>query len=119
MSYLSPAEAEAEYQVFLTALSEQRPVWALRNDDGWATWAVEEDEPRIVPFWSTRERAQSGAAVFAGYEPEQVSAQEFLADWLPALRDRGLFIGVNLNAAMAGLDVAPDELLRELGDHGD
>lgn len=72
-----------------------------------------------MPFWSIHEGAQACAKVsFPGYRPVPLSAEEFLDDWLPDLQERGLWVGVNITDTLAGIDVTPEGLRREVTANG-
>ena len=114
---ISPSDAERKYEEFLQSLRDDQPVWTLRNEVGYAKWSTG-DPPNIVPFWSSEEQARAcSATTFAGYEPESIPAEQFVAEWLDLLAKQGLFVGINLTVEMAGVDVTPDRLREDLHSH--
>lgn len=109
----TPGAASERYEIFLVEVVVTKVVWGLRNDVGWANRSTT-SEP-VAPFWSDREAAQRCAQeTFPGYEPEEIPLQEFVEDWVPELERLGLWVGVNLSPAMAGIEVPPSHLARAL-----
>lgn len=110
----SAANADAFYAEVLC--NEQ--VWTVRDDDGFP--APEADGVRVMPFWSTRNRAEQvieGVDAYYGFELVALSLDEWRTRWLPGLRRDGLLVGVNWSGARAtraATTSPPDDVERNL-----
>jgi hypothetical protein len=110
----TPSAAEARYEAFVRNVAESGNLWALSNSEGWANWS--DDEGSVFPVWDALEKAQAcSEKTFPGYQPEQLSLDLFLDEILPMLREREIFVGVNLTAEMGGVSSSCEELERVLG----
>lgn len=94
-------------------------VWLLKNDVGYAACARDEANGALVPLWPTRRQAQQCASeLFDGYDAERMS-QEMLDGFLGELARRGLWIGMNPDERLVGIDLPADELVRRLEQFSD
>ena len=110
----TPMDAEARYEAFVRNITGSKSLWALRNSEGWANWA--DDDGSVFPVWDAFESAlECSKETFPGYQPEQLGLDSFLDDILPALRERKIFVGVNLTPEMTGVSFSCEELKRVLG----
>ncbi|MHC5036631.1 MAG: DUF2750 domain-containing protein [Planctomycetota bacterium] len=109
-------EAKARASHFLTLVTQNRPVWGLRNEGGGlATWRFEDSQERLIPFWSEEEKAQlCGEANFPDYKPFELSAKYFTESVLPQLQKEGILVGVNLSDQMGGIDLPAADLIAEI-----
>jgi hypothetical protein len=86
-------------------------VWTIEDANG-APAPAGEDGRRVMPFWSTRSRAQriiDTVPAYAGFVPRSLSLQAFEDRWLPGLQRDGLLVGINWSGARAtGYEVGPE-----------
>jgi hypothetical protein len=75
---------------------------------------LNEQGRRVMPFWSTRSRAEkiiSSVPAYAGFRPCQLSLDEFQSRWLDGLERDGLLVGINWSGVSAtGYDVEPRDV---------
>lgn len=73
---------------------------------------------RAMPFWSSKARVERiirMVTAYSGFEPVEVSWEDFCTEWPPHLRADGLLVGVNWSGKYAtGYDVEVDQLLRNV-----
>ena len=73
---------------------------------------------RAQPFWSARSRAEqiiANVPAYSGFEPIEISWDEFCAKWAPGLAWDGIRIGVNWSGPRAtGNDLTPEDLRRNV-----
>jgi hypothetical protein len=111
----SPVEANERYHQFLSEVVRTGVVWALWKGSGWACREVE--EKTVLPVWSFEAGAvRCAESSFPESAPVSFSLAEFRDDWLPDLKTRDYWVGVNLRENLDGIDVRPDVLARELRD---
>jgi hypothetical protein len=64
-----------------------------------------------MPFWSSRKRVEKiieTVAAYAGFQPVEITLDEFLAAWLTSLEKDGLRVGLNWSGPRArGYDLEP------------
>ena len=105
---VSAAQAEAFYQEVLRA----GEVWAIRDGAGFP--APLTPEGRAMPFWSARSRAMKvidNVDAYEGFEPVQLTLDEWRSRWLPGLAKDGIRVGLNWSGARAvGYDLNPDDV---------
>ena len=79
MSDDQSADAKHQASLFLTTVTDKRPVWGLRNESGGlATWQFDDSGESLIPFWSEKAKAEQCAAEnFPSYEPFELSAKYF------------------------------------------
>jgi hypothetical protein len=72
-----------------------------------------------MPFWSSLARAQAiveSVPAYAGFEPVELSWDEFSSRWLPGLARDGLRVGLNWTGHRAtGYDLLPNEVEANVG----
>lgn len=85
-------------------------VWAIR-DEGGVPAPLSPDGHRTMPFWSLRSRAErviANVPAYSGFEPLEVSLDDFRSVWLPDLSNSGLRVGPNWSGqAATGYDLEP------------
>jgi hypothetical protein len=116
MSPDAPSNAKERASLFLTQVTRSRTVWGLRNKaGGLATWAFEESEETLIPFWSGKEEARLCAEVsFPDYTAFEMSVEYFTGSVLPQLAKKGILVGVNLSDKMGGVDLPAADLIAEI-----
>jgi hypothetical protein len=116
MSPAASADAKEQASLFLTLVSQDKPVWGLRNaGGGLATWRFDESGEALIPFWSGKEKAGLCAqANFPDYQVFEMTAQYFTESVLPQLKQQGILVGVNLSDKMGGIDLSAADLIAEI-----
>ena len=116
MQFDTPEEAERRYSQFLSEARATGRVWGLQQLGGWAVYR--QDDIALVPFWSAQAGADKAAQVsFIGYVSTELDLGKFIDSVLPELARRGLFVGINLRADLAGIDVDASRLAALLTAH--
>lgn len=110
------ADLEANRKRFITRVRETRQVWGLRSKDGWAFCPSNDfEETDVLLFWSDEAYAKRHVTSgWADYVATPIELDAFIDRWLRGMQKDGLLAGVNFNADLAGLEVEPVELAREL-----
>ncbi|WP_020558565.1 DUF2750 domain-containing protein [Thiofilum flexile] len=108
---------EAAYDAFIVDVKQNGQVWGLNSEDGWATCpSAFFEETDVIPFWSTEAAARGHCSEeWSGYQPEAISLEEFVTDWLPGMHEDDLLIGPNWDEELEGLEIEPQDLAAELG----
>lgn len=119
------APADAKYTEFLTSLEKDEFVILLQTEDGLAscasnTFVIEdtEDPVTVIPVWSAahQEDAESNLRdEWSDYEAVELPMEVFLTELLPYLAQEGVFIGVNWDASLEGIEMDPVDIFRDLG----
>lgn len=115
MSLHLQADLQANAERFVASAKETRVVWGLRSSDGWAYCPSNDSETDVLLFWSERAYAARHAKEeWLSYEATSIPLDSFVDNWLRGMHEDGLLVGVNFNADLAGLELAPKELARAL-----
>lgn len=108
----------AQAAAFVSEASEAGTVWAVRDEGGYPA-PKNADGNRAMPFWSKRSRAEKiigSVPAFAGFEPVEISLQDFLETWLPNLEKDGLSVGLNWYGNRAtGYHLSPQNVQAKFG----
>lgn len=100
---------------FLRRVLETGQVWGLRSADGWATCPSNHDDADVLLFWSDQAYAKRLAEKeWASYMPTAIDLPSFIENWLHGMHQDTLLAGVNFDADLAGLEIDPLDLAREL-----
>ena len=95
----------------------KRVVWTVRDTDGFPA-PLTASGKRAQPFWSSRSRVEriiKSVPVYSGFEPYEISWEEFCTRWVRDLAKSGLLVGVNWSGNRAkGYDFDPDQLVRSV-----
>ncbi len=70
-----------------------------------------------MPFWSSRARAERAVQTeaYRGFEPVELTWEEFAERWLPGLESDGLRAGVNWSGPrLTGYDLGPADVRRSV-----
>ena len=108
--------ADSGYTQFVERAAEEREVWGLRTEEGWAVCdSLDYASRTVVPFWSSRSNAERAAIDdWAQYEATRIPLAEFIDAWLLAMARKRLLAGTDWDAMNCGLEVEPDELAEHL-----
>src|SRR5712671_3786252 len=84
-------DAPERYDHWIKKVADQREVWSLWQDSGWAL-AESEGGEQLVPVWPHANCAALAAeGLWQGYEPKAIPLQDWLDRWLPGMkRDKRL-----------------------------
>ncbi|MEN9433675.1 MAG: hypothetical protein RLZZ422_1264 [Pseudomonadota bacterium] len=109
---------EAAYDAFIAEVKQTGQVWGLNSDDGWATCpSAFFEETDVIPFWSNEAAAKLHCTEeWSHYQPEAISLNEFLTDWLPGMHEDDIMVGPNWDEELEGLEIEPQDLAAELDD---
>jgi hypothetical protein len=115
---------QQKHEEFIKKVCETQKVWALENEDGFATsgsneYEDEEGEPvEMICFWSTEGLAKSCAIEdWNDYTPVEMPLGNFIENFCIGMSNDGLLIGANFDQNMEGYEVDPLDLIIEIGDY--
>jgi Protein of unknown function (DUF2750) len=110
-------DLKANYERFVARVRASNTVWGLEDEEGWAVCPSNEYECDVYVFWSDEADAlQHCTEDWAGYEPASIELESFLEHWLPGMERDGYLVGVQFNAELAGLEIEPGDLARDLSE---
>lgn len=106
---------------FIKKVSEKGIVYALKNNEGYATSAsniLEDDEGNpveIICFWSDISIAKSCIEnEWNEYEVYELDLSDFLENWCVGMSNDGLLIGTNFDKNLFGYEIEPLDLVLEI-----
>jgi hypothetical protein len=109
------SQAASQAWAFYREVAKSRVVWTVRDAGGFPA-PMTSDGKRAQPFWSSRSRVEriiKSVPAYAGFEPYEISWDEFCRKWAPGLQRDGLLAGVNWSGKRAiGYDMEPEQLVR-------
>lgn len=107
---------DGQLMAFVAAVRAQGAAWALRDaDDNWAVHEDPEDGNEVMPFWADEASARACAlGDWAHFRPARVSLDELCDDWLPALDEDAVWVGLGFSADSQGDWADPVELAAQL-----
>lgn len=110
------ADLDANYQRFVENIQESGRVWSLKSADGWVVVdSAEFEDSEVMPFWSEEAYARAlCSGEWAHFQPEAITFEEFVEDWLAGMDEDGMLVGPNWNAELDGLEIEPIEILKLL-----
>lgn len=80
------SSSAAQAHAFYADVLDRGEVWAIRDGNGYP--APEADGGRVMPFWSSRARAQriiDTVEAYRGFQPVALTLQEWRSRWIPGL----------------------------------
>ena len=103
---------DLKYKLFIEKVAGSKLVWGLKNKEGWAnTYANENEEIDVIPFWSDRAYAKACARdEWKGYSPAEIPLAEFLEIWCIEMAGAETLAGINWDANMFGKETDALEL---------
>lgn len=111
------SQAGSQAWAFYREVAETRVVWTVRDEGGFPAPMTSEGK-RAQPFWSSRSRVEriiANVAAYSGFEPYEISWEDFCSKWAPGLAKDGLLVGVNWSGKRAvGFDFMPHDLVRNV-----
>lgn len=94
-----------------------RIVWTVRDKLGFPA-PINADGKRSQPFWSSKSRVEriiKNVAAYAGFEPYEISWEDFCSTWVPELTSAECLVGVNWSGKLAVCyDIEPERLARSV-----
>lgn len=107
------SQAGSQAWAFYREVAKTRAVWTIRDSGGFPA-AKTSDGSRAQPFWSSRSRAERiirTVPAYSGFEPFEVTWDEFRSVWIPRLQRDGIKVGVNWSGKRAaGFDMEPADV---------
>ncbi len=104
------SQAGSQAWAFYREVARTRVLWTLKDERGFPAPRTS-DGTRAQPFWSSRSRVESiidTVPAYSGFQPYEVSWQEFCDRRVPGLNEDGMKVGVNWSGARArGYDIEP------------
>ena len=110
------------YESFIDEVLESELIWALSNENGWATCDSNDFEGRhAIPFWSNKQQAQALCVDdWAVYEATPIRFDDFIDAWLHGMHEDEVLAGINWDEDLIGPEVEPIMLIEDLiGDEED
>ncbi|WP_415328104.1 DUF2750 domain-containing protein [Chryseobacterium sp. MMS23-Vi53] len=109
------------HKSFVKTISETGIVYALKNEDGYATSESNEIEDEdgypveIICFWSDKSIAKSCIKnEWSEYKVCELNLSEFLENWCVGMNNDGLIVGINFDKSLFGYEVEPLYLILEI-----
>ncbi len=106
-------QAGSQAWAFYREVAKNQKVWTIRDQGGFPAPKNREGK-RSQPFWSSLSRVQTiikKVPAYSGFEPYEISWDDFCNKWVPGLSKDGLLIGVNWSGDKAlGFDLEPKQV---------
>jgi hypothetical protein len=112
------ADSQANHERFVRRVRESEVVWGLKSNDRWAVCPSNEyEDSTVFPFWSDEAYAKRHCKdEWAEYVPTQINLDSFIDNWLKGMNEDGALVGTNWNLDLAGIEVEPIDLAKQLLD---
>lgn len=114
-------EVTNRYNRFLRTAAQSELVYALKNEDGFATSDsndMENDagEPAtLICFWSDAARAKACIAdEWAEYEVEAIELASFIENWCVGMHNDELLMGINFDQNLFGFEAPPLKVMLDI-----
>ena len=111
------SQAASQAWAFYREVAVTRVVWTVRDEGGFPVPLTSSGQ-RAQPFWSSLSRVEriiKTVPAYSGFEPYEVSWENFCLKWAPGLQRDGLLVGVNWSGKSAvGYDIEPENLVRNV-----
>jgi uncharacterized protein DUF2750 len=104
------------YDRFIDEANELEVVWNLQSKDGFAVCESSEfDDTQVMPFWSSEQDASAACTDdWSGYQAHPVRFDEFIDAWLHGMDEDGIYVGINWNSELDGVEIEPVVLIEDL-----
>jgi hypothetical protein len=107
------SQAASQAWSFYRDVAKTRRLWTIRDEEGYPA-PKDAAGQRAQPFWSSASRVQKilkSVPAYRGFDPVEVTWDDFCHEWVPLLSRDGLRVGVNWSGPRAtGYDLAPEEV---------
>lgn len=107
---------------FIKKVCESEVVWALENEDGYATSSSNELEDEdgnpigLICFWADKARAKSCIIDdWLEYKCVEVDLCDFIENWCIGMSNDGLLIGSDFDSNLFGSEIDPLDMIIEIG----
>jgi len=109
-------EFRETYERFIEEADELEVVGNLKSSDGFAICESNEfEDTEVMPFWSQQNEAKSMCTDdWSAYEPNPIRIDDFIDAWLHGMEEDGLYVGVNWNKDLDGVEIEPVMLIEDL-----
>jgi hypothetical protein len=111
------SQAASQAWAFYREVAKTRVVWTVRDEGGFPA-PMTSSGKRAQPFWSSRSRVEriiKTVPAYSGFEPYEVSWEDFCDKWVPDFVKDDLLVGVNWSGKRAvGYDIEPENLVRSV-----
>ena len=111
------SQAASQAWAFYRDVAKNRKVWTIRDAGGFPAPKAS-DGSRAQPFWSSLSRVQriiKTAPAYTGFQPHEISWEDFCAKWVPGLSKDSIKVGVNWSGAkVIGYDIEAEKLRRSV-----
>lgn len=109
------ADLQANYDQFISRVRKDKVIWGLESEDGWAICPSNDQDCDVYVLWSDEAYAELHCQdEWAEYSPSPIDLESFMEYWVPGMESDGYLVGVQFNADLAGLEVTPATLARDL-----
>lgn len=114
------ADLQAGRDRFIAAVRDSGIAWGLQSEEGWACCRSNDSDAQVLVFWSEEAQARRHAqGEWSAYKPAAIAFEDFVDTWLRGMHEDGMLAGVEFNAGMAGVEMAPVDLAQALLVHPD
>jgi hypothetical protein len=97
----------ARYSYCVKKITDEKQLWSLMQDDGWALMADDTDQ-ELIPIWPHEKFATLCATgFFADHQPKSIAIDTWLERWIPGMEKDGRIIAVFPTAESKGVLVDP------------
>lgn len=97
------SQAASQAHAFYRQVAETQIVWTVRDDQGFPT-SKNQSGQRAQPFWSSSSRVAriiKNVPAYNGFEPVEISWDDFVGIWARGLKKDGILVGVNWSGKYA------------------
>ena len=109
------SQASSQAWAFYREVAAKRVLWTVYDAGGFPAPMTSSGQ-RVQPFWSSRSRAAriiKTVPAYSGFEPYEISWDDFCSKWVGDLVEDGLLVGVNWSGKRAvGYDLEPERLVQ-------
>ena len=107
------SQSASQAAVFYRQVAKEKKLWTVKDIGGFPAPKASTGE-RTMPFWSSLSRVQKiikTVPAYAGFEPHEISLEDFTNKWIPGLIKDETLVGVNWSGAKAaGYDLEPESV---------
>jgi hypothetical protein len=111
------SQAASQAWAFYREVAKTRVLWTVCDDGGFPA-PMTSGGKRAQPFWSSRSRVEQiikTVPAYSGFEPYEVSWEDFCKKWVPDFVKDHLLVGVNWSGKRAvGYDIEAENLVRSV-----
>jgi len=108
------SQSASQSAIFYRDVKLSRKVWTIRDIEGFPA-PMNSEGKRAMPFWSSKSRAEiiiKSISAYNGFEPVELSLNDFYKKWLPGLIKDELLVGVNWSGnKVIGYDLNPENII--------